>query len=192
MVDAAAPTALCFDMYGTLCDTDSVTPTLASELDAPGALADAVSATWRERQLRYSYLCSMMDAYEPFWSVTRRALSYALAAYGLDLSNGNPEMLRTLAADAGLADRLDAVVSADEVGAFKPTPSVYHNAADRLDREPGDCVLVSGNAWDVAGAASAGLGTAWVNRRNDPPERVGGGPDVVGESLSAVADELLA
>jgi 2-haloacid dehalogenase len=215
-------------MYGTLCDTSSVTTRLGEELDASGALTDVIDATWRRKQLEYSFQLSLMESYEPFWSVTSRALDYALARYGQDpgddarerildaynhldpfpdavetlrrlgadghtvtvLSNGNPEMLDRLAENAGLSAHLDALVSAHEVGTFKPAPAVYENAAAVHGRDIGDCVLVSGNAWDVAGAASAGMGTAWVNRRRDPFEETGAEPDRVVASLSDLPDAL--
>lgn len=222
--------ALCFDMYGTLCDTGSVTTRLAAELGVSGALVDAIDRTWRSKQLQYSYQLSLMDRYEPFGDVTERALSYALARYDLDpdpptrerilgaydrlepfpaaaaalaalrdegytcvvLSNGDPEMLRRLIEHTDLGEVLDdpTFVSADEVGVFKPAPAVYENAADRLIRDIGDCRLVSGNAWDVTGADAAGMQTAWVNRRRDPPEATGPAPDVQVRSLADLPDAL--
>lgn len=221
-------TAVCFDMYGTLCDTASVSETLGRELDAADVLVDAVESTWRSRQLRYSYQTALMESYRPFWDVTEAALDFALDRYGLApdaatrervleayehldpfpaatevlaslsaaghtvavLSNGNPEMLSTLAENAGLADHLDDVVSADAVETFKPAPAVYENAAAELGEEIGDCWLVSGNAWDVAGAGSAGMQTAWVNRGNDPFERVGSEPTAEVAALSEVPDAI--
>ncbi|MFC7136045.1 haloacid dehalogenase type II [Halobaculum litoreum] len=106
------------------------------------------------------------------------------------LSNGNPEMLETLADNAGLAPHLDDVISADEVSTFKPNPAVYENAAARTDTPIGDCRLVSGNAWDAAGAGSAGMATAWVDRANDPFERIGVEPTLTVDGLARVADEL--
>ena len=219
--------ALCFDMYGTLCDTSSVTAALGEHLDVAAGFVADVDARWRRTQLRYAQQVAMMDTYQPFAAVTERALDYALAFYDLDpseearveiieayddldpfpdaadalaelgethtvavLSNGNPDMLETLAENAGLAPHLDEVISAHEVRTFKPDPAVYRNAAERLDRDIGDCRLVSSNAWDVAGAASAGMATAWVNRAREPPEEVGGDPDRTVESLSALADSL--
>jgi len=220
--------ALCFDMYGTLCDTSSVTATLADELDAADGLVDAVDARWRATQLRYSFLLVGMGRYRPFWDVTADALDYALDYYELDpdeetrerilasynhlepfddaldaladlheagyelavLSNGSPPMLETLAANAGFEPILDAVVSAHEVETFKPAPAVYENAAARLDRDLAACRLVSSNAWDVAGAAAAGMGTAWVNRSREPSARVGGAADLMASTLVALAEEL--
>lgn len=79
--------ALCFDMYGTLCDTSTVTARLEAELDATGTVVDGVESTWRQRQLRYSTHATLMESYEPFWNLTARALDYALDVYGLDPSS---------------------------------------------------------------------------------------------------------
>ena len=58
----------------------------------------------------------------------------ALTAAGYDcyvLSNGNPEMLDSMVDHAGIGDLLTGVVSADEVGTFKPSPELYRHAAAR-------------------------------------------------------------
>lgn len=216
------PAAFCFDMYGTLFDPASVERRVRERVDAPGGVVDAFVALWREKQLQYAYQVALMDAYEPFSSVTEAAFEYAVDYHGFDiratdrdailsayeeldpfddaepaldrlaeteadlaiLSNGDPEMLRTLAANTGIADYFDAIVSADEVATFKPHPSVYENAADRLGHPLEECQLVSANAWDVAGAAQAGMATAWINRHNEPAERVGGPPEVAVGSLT--------
>ena len=75
---------LCFDMYGTLCDTSSVRRRLGETLGVSDRLVAAVDETWRRKQLQYSYQSAQMDAYEPFWDLTAHALDYALAAYDLD------------------------------------------------------------------------------------------------------------
>jgi 2-haloacid dehalogenase len=75
---------LCFDMYGTLCDTSSVRDRLGAELDVADRLVAAVDETWRRKQLQYSYQSAQMDEYELFWELTARALDYALTAYDLD------------------------------------------------------------------------------------------------------------
>ena len=220
--------ALCFDMYGTLCDTSSVIETLAEELAVSEGTVASIDELWRRKQLQYAYQVSLMDAYEPFWSVTGHALDYALAAYDIDidettrdrilasyehlspfpdavetlerlsadghevavLSNGNPEMLATLAANAGLDEHPTEIISAHEVRTFKPSPAVYENAASRLDRTLSTCRLVSANAWDVAGASAAGMATAWIDRSGDPFETIGGEPDLVVSSLDDLTGEI--
>lgn len=221
--------ALYFDMYGTLCDTSSVTATLADELDVESRLIDDIDELWRQKQLQYSYQLALMSgAYEPFWNVTDNALEYALTYYDVDvdrrerdailesynhldpfddtldslaqfqnagfdvtvLSNGNPKMLETLAATTGIDEHIDDIISAHEVETFKPTPTVYENAADRLGRDISECRLVSSNAWDAAGAAWAGMATAWVDRYDEPFERIGSDPDLIVDSLAELVDEL--
>lgn len=104
------------------------------------------------------------------------------------LSNGNPEMLESLVNHAGIDGLISQIISADEVEIFKPAPAVYENAANRLSEPLAECWLVSGNAWDVAGATTAGMGAVWVNRTRDPPERIGGLPTHTIDSLSDLTD----
>jgi 2-haloacid dehalogenase len=90
------------------------------------------------------------------------------------LSNGEPKMLEAAARSAGIADFLDEILSVEEVKIFKPSPRVYHLAPERLRLRPAEVGFVSSNCWDVAGAASAGLETFWIQRRaTEPPEELG-------------------
>jgi len=86
---------LCFDMYGTLCDTSSVRTRLGEALGVPERLVAAVDETWRRKQLQYSYQSAQMDDYEPFWEITGHALDYALAAYDLDPTPDTREYIRS-------------------------------------------------------------------------------------------------
>ena len=89
------------------------------------------------------------------------------------LSNGEPKMLHAAAANAGLSSLLDAVISVEEAGIFKPSAQVYALAAKHLG--PGRRIgFVSSNSWDIAGAGSAGLTTFWIQRTAaEPPEELG-------------------
>jgi 2-haloacid dehalogenase len=86
------------------------------------------------------------------------------------LSNGTPEMLARGVAAAGLAPLLDAVWSVSDLRRYKPHPSVYALASDRLGRPPAEVVFVSANAWDAWGAARFGLAAVWLNRARGPLE----------------------
>jgi 2-haloacid dehalogenase len=91
----------------------------------------------------------------------------ALKQHGVTLailSNGEPNMLRAAAQRAGILPLLDEIISADEVGTFKPSPLVYNLASARMSVPAGDIGFVSSNSWDIAGAGSAGLTTFWVQR----------------------------
>ena len=111
----------------------------------------------------------------------------ALGKAGLQLailSNGAPRMLAAAAETAGLAPLLDAVLSVEQVGIYKPSPTVYRLALDHLRLWPTEILFVSANGWDACGAKAAGLRVAWCNRAGQPPERLPEPPDVVVRSLA--------
>ena len=107
----------------------------------------------------------------------------ALKGQGLRLailSNGEPRMLEAAARSAGILRWLDHVVSVEEVKIFKPSPRVYNLASERLGVRSAKLGFVSSNSWDVAGAASAGLTTLWIQRSAaEPPEELGFGAERV-------------
>ena len=72
--------ACVFDAYGTLLDVRSATARLSHELDGK---AEQVGALWRQRQLEYTWLRSLMQRHGDFWVVTRDALDHAFGALGL-------------------------------------------------------------------------------------------------------------
>ena len=73
--------ALVFDAYGTLYDVQSVR-SLANDLC--GDKGEIITHLWRLKQLEYTWLRTLMRAYEDFWSVTRAALEFALTSVGMD------------------------------------------------------------------------------------------------------------
>jgi 2-haloacid dehalogenase len=73
--------ALLFDAYGTLFDVHSVVEAGRAITDDPQAL----SALWRQKQLEYTWLRSLMGRYEDFWAVTEAALVVACRRLGLPL-----------------------------------------------------------------------------------------------------------
>ena len=103
-----------FDAYGTLLDVDAAAREAASE---PGmeALKEnwlPIAKGWRERQLRYSWLCSMMGQYDDFWELTTRALDATLKEYAL-------------ASDDKVRARLLSLYS--ELSAYEEVPEVLAN-----------------------------------------------------------------
>ena len=101
----------------------------------------------------------------------------ALKARGVKLailSNGEPRMLEAAARSAGIDTLLDTIISVEEVKIFKVSPRVYNLGPERLGVDRSALGFVSSNAWDVAGAASAGLTTFWIQRSAaEPPEELG-------------------
>ena len=212
--------ACVFDAYGTLFDVHSAAARYRGEL---GDAADAVSQTWRDKQLQYTWLRSLMGRrhHIDFWQLTGDALDFALETHGFDdtalrekliacyleldaygevkevltrlkeaglktaiLSNGSPDMLAAGVNNSGIDQVLDAVISVEDAGIFKPDPSVYQLAVDRLGVAPERISFQSSNAWDANGAAAFGFRVAWVNRFGQRPERLPGPADAVLKDLS--------
>jgi 2-haloacid dehalogenase len=67
--------AVVFDAYGTLLDVHSAVQRHAAAI---GPEAQTLSETWRQKQLEYSWVLSLCGRYAPFWTLTERALDYAL------------------------------------------------------------------------------------------------------------------
>ena len=100
------------------------------------------------------------------------------------LSNGTPGMLADGLAHAGLARYLDAVLSVEDLGVFKPAPEVYALATRRFGAAAGEILFLSANGWDVHGASVFGCTVIHVNRQGVASERLPGGPAHTVESLA--------
>jgi 2-haloacid dehalogenase len=86
-----------FDAYGTLFDVHSVIEAGRAITGDPMAL----SATWRQKQLEYTWLRALMGRYEDFWAVTEAALRYAIRR--LDLRATEPQIRHLMEAYLSLA-----------------------------------------------------------------------------------------
>jgi 2-haloacid dehalogenase len=78
-----------FDAYGTLFDVHSIVDAGAAVTSDPSAL----SLLWRQKQLEYTWLRSLMGRYEDFWAITEAALRYAVRRLEIHASEAQ---LRTL------------------------------------------------------------------------------------------------
>jgi 2-haloacid dehalogenase len=85
----AAPRALVFDAYGTLFDVHSVIEAARAVTSQPQVL----STLWRQKQLEYTWLRSLMGRYEDFWVVTGQALRFALRRLGVTAGEAQVEAL---------------------------------------------------------------------------------------------------
>jgi len=65
-----------FDAYGTIFDVHSAVMRAGQAL---GPQAQAVSDLWRQKQLEYTWVRTLMGRYESFWALTEESLDYALA-----------------------------------------------------------------------------------------------------------------
>lgn len=200
--------ACVFDAYGTLFDVNAAA---ARCRDALGEKAESLAVLWRQKQVQYSWLRSLMARHADFWQVTGEALDFAMETFGFSdaalrarlmdcyrrldaypeaagvlkrlkasgmataiLSNGSRGMLADAVGSAGLGGSLDAVLSIEDAGIYKPHASVYRLAVDRLGVPPGAICFLSSNGWDAHGAAAFGFRVVWVNRARQAAERLPG------------------
>jgi 2-haloacid dehalogenase len=124
-----------FDAYGTLFDVHSVIEAGRAITSDPAAL----SLLWRQKQLEYTWLRSLMGRYEDFWAVTEAALRFSMRRLGLK------------ADDAQLARLMDAYLT---LACFPEVEA----ALERLAGRP-RAILSNGSPRMLAAAvASSGLG----------------------------------
>ena len=102
------------------------------------------------------------------------------------LSNGSPDMLDGAVQSAGLGEFLDATLSVEEVGVFKPHSRVYDMVEAHFVCARSDVLFVSSNGWDAAGAAGYGFQTVWVNRAGEPEDRLYARPHHVLPDLTGI------
>ena len=93
------------------------------------------------------------------------------------LSNGSPSMLAAVIRNAKIDGLLDAVLSVEDVGVYKPHPKVYALAVDRFGVAAGAIAFLSSNAWDAYAASAYGMRVVWCNRYGQRRERLPGRPD---------------
>jgi 2-haloacid dehalogenase len=106
------------------------------------------------------------------------------------LSNGTARGVEALVAHNGLEGVFQHQLVADSVGRFKPAREVYALATAAF-RAPADRVmLVSAHEWDVAGAARAGLSTAWIARGERFAPTLGEVPDVEADDMPGLAAQI--
>ena len=132
----------------------------------------------------------LLDAYRQLECYPEvQAVLGKLRAQGIDclvLSNGSPQMLQEAIAGAQLQTVVGAVLSAEEVAVYKPDPAVYQLAVTHSGVPARQISFQSSNAWDIAGAASFGFRTAWINRFGQKRERLPFGADAELKDLSGL------
>lgn len=102
------------------------------------------------------------------------------------LSNGSPDMLAAAVASAGIGADLDAVLSVESVGVFKPSARVYDLVRGHFGTRAEQVLFVSSNGWDVCSAAGFGFQTAWVNRADLPMDRLPAQPAHILPDLTTI------
>ena len=106
------------------------------------------------------------------------------------LSNGEQWYLEELLRN-NVPIRFDAIISVDQVGAFKPSPGIYRKAVQRLGCEPREIMMVAAHSFDILGAQACGFSAAYVDRYGLPTEDSEYQPDIIVDDFVELASKLL-
>lgn len=135
------------------------------------------------------WLVAQIETLRPFPDVPaaldRLRRHYRLAV----LSNGDPDMLEAAKAHHGIA--FDAVISVAAANAFKPHVATYTKAAEILNVRMDEVLFVANHAFDCIGAKSAGMHTAFIDRRQRPFGRTPHQPDIVVADMRSLAELMV-
>ncbi len=137
----------------------------------------------REFMKTYEALQPFDDAIQGLRMLAKR---YKLVA----LSNGEQWYLEELLRN-NVPITFDAIISVDQVGAFKPSPGIYRKAVQRLGCEPGEIMMVAAHSFDILGAQACGFRAAYVDRYGLPTEVSEYQPDIIVDDFVELACELL-
>jgi 2-haloacid dehalogenase len=192
--------AVVFDLLTALLDSWSVWVVAAG--------SETGGRRWRTRYLELTYACGAYRPYEELvaeaaaesgllstaatalranwdkltpWPEAPRVLA-RLRAQGLRLgvvTNCSTELGRRAAARCAIP--FDAVLTAEEVGFYKPRPEPYRAVLAALNISAECALFVAGSSADVAGAAGVGMQVVWHNRIGLPAQP---GPKPLREAVS--------
>lgn len=115
-----------------------------------------------------------------------KAAGYRLFA----LSNSAKSSLDEQLTHAGLKPYFEQILSVEEVKLYKPHAKVYSWAAKKAKVHLRDSMLIAAHGWDVAGAAWAGMQTAFLARPGKQMYPLAEAPDIQADTLTEIAEKL--
>lgn len=83
------------------------------------------------------------------------------------LTNGPLAEVEKLFEDVQINQYFKDIISADEIKKYKPDPAIYQHFLQRTDAKAEDSWLISGNSFDVMGAATFGMNSVYIKRSMD-------------------------
>jgi len=141
-------------------------------------------------QEEVTWLVGEIEKLKPFPDVVAALEKLQFKGYRLAiLSNGDRDMLKAAGPHIGFS--FDHVISVQEAGYFKPHVATYTKAAELLGMRMDEVLFVANHAFDCIGAKSAGMRTAFINRRRRPFGQAPHQPDIVVHTMKELADVMV-
>jgi len=94
--------------------------------------------------------------------------------------------------NGGIVDLFERRFSADGVKHHKPSREAYAYVEKELGAKASDFCLIACHTWDTLGAVAAGWEAALIKRPGNDVLGVGPQPNIVGDTLDDVANQLIA
>ena len=115
------------------------------------------------------------------------------AGFRLFTLTNNPAEVQTHQLEhGGIVDLFERCFSVDSIKHHKPSRQVYAYVESELGAEPSQLCLIACHTWDTLGAVAAGWSAALIKRVGNDVLAVGPQPQIVGNDLNDVADQLIA
>src|SRR5271170_5055189 len=108
------------------------------------------------------------------------------------LTDNLPEVQTRQLEHGGIVDFFERRFSADRVKHHKPSRQAYAYVEKELKAEPSAFCLIACHTWDTLGAVAAGWEGALIKRVGNDVLGVGPQPQIVGDDLNDVTDQLIA
>lgn len=142
-------------------DARKLFPALDWDLDPAAHRHAFVSALSQNGAIALDFAGALYEIMPNQWKLNRGVSDFIGRASGagvrLAIVSNIALDIRPALEGWGIASALDAVVLSYEVGYVKPDPRIFQLAADLLDTDPTDCLMIGDSAYDDVGGAVLGM-----------------------------------
>ncbi len=154
-----------------------------------GIEADAQMRRTRSRPASLTHIVNAFSELEPQPEALEAFRLLTTAGWKLvALTNGSEDSTHKLLERVNALEYFGSIFSCDAIQKTKPHPDVYALAKQDVE---GDIWMVAAHAWDIAGAACAGLRTAFINKEEKDYLGVYPQPEVVASDLVEAANRIV-
>ena len=146
-----------------------------------------ISGTDREE---FKQIFSTMPPYPEVPGALRKLRNAGFRLF--TLTNNLVEVQSRQLENGGISSLFDRCFSVDVVKRYKPSREAYAYVEKELGVGPSQLCLVACHTWDTIGAVAAGWEAALIKRVGNDVLGVGPQPQIIGDDLNDVADQLIA
>ncbi len=193
LLDSRKGYALWFELFMQYCFADNSTPRFNDFISIAKATMQ-MTAHKLDKKIDDADIDSVLEMLKslPVQDGVQEGLSalvdggYRVAA----LTNSPEEVVRERMESTGLISYFDCVLSAEQVKKYKPGMEAYKWVVRKMNAKEKDILFVSAHGWDIAGAANAGMATAFIQLDDEMLYPLAPKPRFICSSISDLASQL--